>query len=65
MPEINNNYLSGYLQETLRQISNLLIRHDLIDSDATGKVRELMEKELAKALRAERRFTLGEDYEVQ
>lgn len=57
---INYPYLSGFLQQTLKSFSNLLAREGVIDPSNPvqyEKVQRLIDKELKRAVEAEREFS--------
>ena len=59
-PSINYAYLSGFLQQTLKSFSNLLAREGVIDPSNPvqyEKVQRLIDKELRRAVEAEREFS--------
>ena len=57
--DINYPYLTGYLESTLKRLPHALAREGIIkfDSKTYQKISEQVEKELAKALKAEREFS--------
>jgi hypothetical protein len=57
---INYPYLSGFLQQTLKGVTNLLAREGVIDPSNPvqfEKVQRLIDKELKRAIEAEREFS--------
>lgn len=60
MTDINYPYMSGFLQSTLKGFANLLAREGVIDPSNSvqfEKVQRLIDKELKRAVEAERRFS--------
>lgn len=56
---INYPYLTGYLESVLKRLPHALAREGIIkfDSNTYQKISEQVEKELAKAHKAEREFS--------
>ena len=61
---INYSYLSGFLQSTLRNIPDVLVREGLINWECTldnssvfERIQKIIDKELKRAVEAERRFS--------
>lgn len=63
MTDINYAYMSGFLQSTLKGFANLLAREGVIDlsnpafPEQYKKVQQLIDKELKRAVEAEREFS--------
>lgn len=55
----NNNYLAGYLEQTLRSFPNVLEREGIVgwNSPEYKKVMNLIDRELKRAHEAERQFS--------
>ena len=55
----NNNYLAGYLIQTMRNLPNVFEREGIIkwNSPEYKKVMDLIDKELKRAHEAERQFS--------
>jgi hypothetical protein len=55
----NNNYLAGYLSQTMRNLPNVFEREGIIkwNSPEYKKVMDLIDKELKRAHEAERDFS--------
>lgn len=56
---VNNNYLAGYLHQTLRGLPGAITREGIVEwgSSAHKAIEALIEKELKRAFEAERRFS--------
>ena len=56
---VNNNYLAGYLHQTLRALPGVITREGIIEwgSPAHKAIERLVEKELKRAMEAERDFS--------
>lgn len=55
----NNNYLAGYLTQTMRNLINVFEREGIIkwNSPEYKKVMDLIDRELKRAHEAERQFS--------
>ncbi len=56
---INNNYLAGYLQSTLRALPSIITNEGIVEWGSTEhkQLERLVEKALKKAIEAEREFS--------
>lgn len=56
---INYSYLSGFLQSTIKGVTSLLEREGIIEygSPEYKKVQDIIDKELKRAVEAERQFS--------
>lgn len=59
MTDINYPYMSGFLTQVLKSVDTLLAREGIIkfDSPEYKKVQDIIDKELKRAVEAERRFS--------
>ena len=55
----NNNYLAGYLHQSLRALPGVITREGIVEwgSPAHKAIERLVEKELKRAMEAERDFS--------